>query len=279
MSRVLVVGAGVVGLSCAVRLAEAGDEVAVLARDLPAETCSAAAPALCYFSGTSEWAARTTVEFERLAGVPGTGVTMRWGTDIRHGTSSRAAAPVADTSKYLPWLTNRLTELGGTVTRQALSALPNTAPVVVHCSGLAARRLASDQTVRPVRGQVCVLDQVGLTEWWLDRSDPDHPCAVVPRDNDIVVGGTVEPGDWNRLPDTDTAERILRTATRLVPALAGARVRGHRVGLRPDRPTARLETETLGRTRIVHCYGHGDAGYALSWGCADEVVRLTRPTG
>ena len=46
MNRVTVVGAGVVGLSCAVRIAEVGLEVDVLARDLPRETTSAAAGGL-----------------------------------------------------------------------------------------------------------------------------------------------------------------------------------------------------------------------------------------
>ena len=48
MARVIVVGAGVVGLSCAVRLLEAGHRVDVLARDLPLETTSAVAAAIWY---------------------------------------------------------------------------------------------------------------------------------------------------------------------------------------------------------------------------------------
>ena len=48
MARVVVVGAGVIGLSCAVRLAEAGHRVDVLARDLPLETTSVVAAALWY---------------------------------------------------------------------------------------------------------------------------------------------------------------------------------------------------------------------------------------
>lgn len=284
MTRVLVVGAGVIGLSCAVRLAEAGYEVGVLARDLPAETSSAVAPALCLppprtTGQVDEWAAATRTELERLAAMPGTGVRMRHGTETHaDGAPVNGTAPIADTSEYLPWLAKRLDELGGTLTRHALSELPNSAPVVVHCSGLAARRLASDQTVRPVRGQVCVLEWTGLSEWWLDRTDPVRPISVVPREHDIVVGGTADDGDWNRLADPDTAREILTRAERLVPALAGARVLAHRAGLRPTRPTVRLEAERDGTGNlVVHCYGHGDFGFGTSWGCADEVVRLVQP--
>jgi D-amino-acid oxidase len=46
--RVIVVGAGVVGLTCAVRLLEAGLRVDVVARDLPRETTSAVAAAIWY---------------------------------------------------------------------------------------------------------------------------------------------------------------------------------------------------------------------------------------
>ena len=174
---------------------------------------------------------------------------------------------------YLDWLVGRLTELGGTITRMSLGGLAPTgeggADVVVECAGLGARLFAADQTVVPVRGQVVIVRQVGLREWWLD-TDSATPTYVVPRSSDIVVGGTEEHGEWSRTPDPDTARDILDRASALVPALRGAKVLQHKVGLRPARPSVRLER--VGD--VVHCYGHGGAGVTLSWGCADEVVSL-----
>jgi D-amino-acid oxidase len=70
------------------------------------------------------------------------------------------------------------------------------------------------------------------------------------------------------------AAAILERARVLVPALADAPVRAHRVGLRPARPTVRLDAESRDGRRVVHCYGHGGAGVTLSWGCAADVVAL-----
>jgi len=174
---------------------------------------------------------------------------------------------------YLPWLAAQVEWLGGTLTRMALSALPDHVDVVVNATGLGARRMAQDPSLTPVRGQVVYVEQVGVDRWWLDGT---VPLYVVPRRNDIVVGGTSDVGEWDRRVDAAVAARILARATELVPELAGARVLGHRVGLRPVRPEVRLEEERSagGPVRVVHCYGHGGAGVTLSWGCADEVVEL-----
>ena len=71
--RVIVVGAGVIGLSCAVRLAESGYDVAVLARDLPLETTSAVAAAIWYpylsapVDRVAAWSRASYEEFAKLA--------------------------------------------------------------------------------------------------------------------------------------------------------------------------------------------------------------------
>jgi D-amino-acid oxidase len=294
--RVVLVGAGVVGLSCAVRLLEAGHRVDVLARDLPLETTSSVAAAIWYpylafpQDRVTAWGKTAYAEFARLAEEGADGLVMRRGTELFHETTPDPwwldavpfldrvqprtpyvdawsfVTPVVDMPRYLDWLTHRVYDAGGTLTRMALARLPD-APLVVNCSGLGSRALAGDTSTTPVRGQVVVVEQFGLDEWWLDE---DGPTYVIPRTDDVVLGGTEEEGEWSRTPSPDIAADIVRRAADLVPDVASMKVLQHRVGLRPARPEVRLER--VGE--VVHCYGHGGAGVTLSWGCADEVLGL-----
>jgi D-amino-acid oxidase len=316
----------VVGLTCALRLAEAGHGVRVVARERLGATTSSVAAAMWFpyrafpFDRVLGWAQASYEEFVRLAAdEPGAGVVVRAGvdlqrhdgpepwwagavpdlarvTDVPEGFSFgwRFRTPVIDMSRYLPWLEGRLAERGVEPEPAHLDSLddldsvadlgaagPAGGGVVVNCAGLGAGALVPDPAVTPVRGQVVLVEQVGIDEWVVDDS-VGHPLTyIVPRMDDVVLGGTAEEGVASTDVDPRTAEAILRRATTLVPALAGARVVGHKVGLRPARPTVRLEAEVLGgdggrrpgRT-VVHCYGHGGAGVTLAWGCAAEVVDL-----
>jgi D-amino-acid oxidase len=188
---------------------------------------------------------------------------------------------------YLPWLVGRAAAAGATLDVRALAAADLADPadpaglgdLVVDCAGLGAHDLLPDPTVTPVRGQVVIVDQVGVDEWVSDDLDAHTLTYVVPRLDEVVVGGTAEEGAWGLEPDPAVAEAILARATVLVPALAGARVRAHRVGLRPARPAVRLESENREGRTVVHDYGHGGAGVTLSWGCADEVAALVAAAG
>jgi D-amino-acid oxidase len=302
MGRVIVVGAGVVGLTSAVRLLEAGHRVDVLARELPLETTSAVAAAI-WMPYTGEqpnvvrWARSAYDALTALAADDQSGVAVREGTELHRGPDAplpwwREAlphdagpdretrlpdgyasgwtmrVPVVEMPVHLRWLARRVVALGGTVTRMNLTRLPDVEGVlVVNASGIGAKHLAADSSVGPTRGQVVVVEQVGLDRWAVDD---DGPTYVVPRSNDIVLGGTAEPGVWDRTPSPDVAADIVRRAAELVPEIARATVLGHKVGLRPGRPAIRLER--VGD--VVHCYGHGGCGVTVSWGCADDVVAL-----
>lgn len=307
VQRVVVVGAGVVGLTCALRLLQAGHRVDVVARDLPLETTSVVAAALWYpyRAGPQErvsgWAATSREELVALAAADPdgerTGVRVVVGTEVLRAATPdpwwagavpdlsrptaadlpagfvdgyRFAAPVVEMPRYLRWLRREVLAAGGSLTRLALSSLPGSGPhaaLVVDCAGLGARLLAGDLAVTPVRGQVVRVARTGVDRWWLDGAGPTY---VVPRADDVVVGGTAEEGVWDRTPSPATAARLLERAEALVPGISAAPVLGHAVGLRPARPHVRLER--VGD--VVHCYGHGGAGVTLSWGCADEVAAL-----
>jgi D-amino-acid oxidase len=301
MPEAIVVGAGVVGLTAAIRLREAGVAADVVARDPPLATTSAVAAALWYpyralpRERVAAWSARGFEVLSALAATPGSGVRMRRGTEAvapgaedpwwraavpsfeRTPAGYRFAAPVADMSVHLPWLVARLEALGGSLAIETLATLDAAlarAPVVVDCSGLGARELAGDDGMLAVRGQIVRVEQTGVDEWYLDQSDPEHLLYVVPRERDVVLGGTAQEGDENRAADPATAAAIRARCAAAVPALRGARVLGEAVGLRPARPAVRLEAEARSSGTIVHCYGHGGAGVTLAWGCAEEVVAL-----
>jgi D-amino-acid oxidase len=190
----------------------------------------------------------------------------------------RLTVPVVDTSVHLPWLVEELAARGVAVDVRRLAALDDAdadADVVVDCAGLGAEQLAGDAGLVPVRGQVVLVQQVGVQEWLLDQTDPEQLTYVVPRERTVVLGGTAQVGRRDLAPDPATAEAVLERCRRLVPALASARVLEHRVGLRPTRPAVRLEAAVLPSGRpVVHDYGHGGAGVTLAWGCAEDVVAL-----
>ena len=293
--------------------------VVVVAREPPLETTSAVAGAVWFpylvapEDRCEQWGARTyEVLAELAASAPESGVVMRellvsgreplpelaWHGALRGFRRARpdelpadhvdgwlASVPVVETPRYLPWLAARLTSLGGSLEIvpagvESLAAAGRGGALVVHCSGLGARALAGDETMVAVRGQVVLVDNPGVARVVVVEDDPAGPTYVIPRRDDCVVGGTAETGEEGLVPDRATTEAILARATRLVPALAGARLRKVRVGLRPVRPEVRLELErSTARPPVDHCYGHGGAGFTLAWGCADEVVRLAAAVG
>jgi D-amino-acid oxidase len=187
----------------------------------------------------------------------------------------RYTAPVVTMPRYLAYLAERFQRAGGTITIgapvQALAALD--APLIVNCTGIGARDLVPDASVVPVRGQVVVVANPGLTEFYRAPADGPESVYVFPHDDVVVLGGTADEGAWELTPRKDAAERILRDCGAVFPGLADAPVITERVGLRPYRPEVRLEAEDLGDGRVLwHNYGHGGAGVTLSWGCARELV-------
>ena len=220
---------------------------------------------------------------DALDGLPSPQHARSWTPTIECAGWQWIRVPLAEMTTYLRSIEARVVRAGGSIERrravsigQACTAaqLLEIECAVVNCTGLGARSLVGDARLRPIRGQVVWIENPGLDTFIVDVDDPGGATYVVPRTRDCVLGGTAEVDDWNAAPNESTAKDILARCERLEPRVRGARVLAHKAGLRPGRDAVRLERVDDGGVPVVHNYGHGGAGVTLSWGCAEEVVRL-----
>lgn len=315
--EVIVIGAGVSGLSSALRLLEAGFRVRVIARDVSPRTTSDVAAAIWYIYAahpverTQPWGLTSLREFHSLldsgADCGLSLVRVRevfrqpvddpwWRDQVRYFARLNPAdlpsdyvdgfemdLPVIETTPYLAYLARRVQAAGGSIEQRAITHLRDVYAdqrLIVNCSGVWAGEVASDPAVFPIRGQVMrVARDDALLCGYMDDSDDALPIYIIPRSQDVVLGGTAQRGNWSLDVNPQDADSILERCARLLPAARHAAVLSQAVGLRPGRATVRLELEQVtdyAQCAVIHNYGHGGAGITLSWGCAGEVAHLAR---
>jgi D-amino-acid oxidase len=309
-SDAVVIGCGVMGLTTAVALVEAGLHITIYTEDLPEDTTSAAAGAMWgpYLveprERVFEWSRDTFAVLAQMATDPDTGVRMVAGIEASHQLCEepewshlvpgfrrcelaelppdfvdgfKFTAPLVDMPRYLRYLITRFEMHGGRVQRRtvhSLQELGGSGSVIVNCTGVGARTLVPDPAVRPVRGQLVVVDNPGIVEFFSEDSGPSPNLTYIyPHGDTVVLGGCAQEGDCRREPDPGVAHGILQRCARIDGRLARARIIDNRVGLRPTRFEVRVEEERRDGNRILHNYGHGGSGITMSWGCAREITK------
>lgn len=306
--RVTIVGGGVIGLTTAHELAVAGHDVTIIADADTARTVSATAAAI-WFPYRSERSAaideqlrHSLATFTALAAEPEAGVDLRYGRvlertsdlertwtalvpsameaqNLPDGVLSGVSAtlPVITMPLYLPWLRARAERHGVRIQRgevRSLADLADAADVVIVATGIrGGELLGGDESIHPIRGQIVRLGG-HLDEWVIDDDNPAGQTYVIPRRDEVIVGGTAVDGSWDTATHPDVEEAILDRATALVPALRDLPIVGRAAGLRPARPTIRVERVDGYPMEVIAAYGHGGAGVTLSWGTARAVTAL-----
>ncbi len=310
MARVTVVGAGVVGLTTALELTDAGHSVTCVADQAVGDSVSGVAGGLWFpyhvepRDRVLAWGSVALERFQSLARDPEAGVTIREGLMVEHGAADRwwteglstwreaaghelpatadrgvvATVPIVTMPVFLPWLETQCIAAGVAFVRRRvddLRELPG--DVVVLAAGLRSGELLGADgagTVLPSRGQVALLANPGIERWYVDDGHPGGMVYVLPHRDWVVCGGTDVEGTFDTVPDPVVHEGIVSRAREAVPELRDAEVLASRVGLRPVAPAVSLHRTTVEGREVVTNYGHGGAGVTLSWGCAVEVVRL-----
>lgn len=257
--EVLIIGAGVSGLTTGLELLRAGHAVRIWARELPPHTTSNVAAAVWYpyqafpVERVAAWGAAAYRRFQHLAREEGTGVAVLDLFDLRRQAGDdpewkdavdgfrRARrdelpagfvdgfvfpAPVIDTGVYMDYLLRTFTAEGGSVERRTVGDIEEAfahCPVVVNCAGLGARELVGDGDIHPLRGQVLRVRHNGYRRVLLDEgAGPEERVTyIVPRARDIVLGGTDDEGAVDTTPDDAVTHDILRRVAALEPAFAG----------------------------------------------------------
>ena len=308
----LVIGAGVQGLTAGVVLAEAGLQVRIRTADRPRDTTSAVAGAmwgpamLRPAERVLHWGTLSHAEFTSLARDSSSGVHLTTGRmaarfdlgdavppeaqlihDLRRCTPAdlpegfvsgyRATVPLIDMPTYLDYLVGRFQDAGGELAVSPVPSLAEAASessLVVNCTGVGAHELVGDPAVHPVRGQHVVVANPGVDEYFIELTTASEFAGYMPHGDRVVLGGIAVEHDWNQVPSPTVSQGILRRCAEVEPKLAGAQVLDEIVGLRPGRDAVRLDVEHFAGARIIHDYGHSGCGVSLSWGCAYEIAGL-----
>jgi D-amino-acid oxidase len=198
---VLILGCGISGLSCAIKLKEQGFErVRIVARDLPPNTTSDVAGGL-WFPYKAEpihrilgWSKTTFQELKRLQSeYPSAGITTTdfyqyfrkpvdyeawWSSavEVYHKLAPSelsngflggyyAQVLVAEPQTHLPFLMKYFEALGGTIERGVVETLKEIIAentIIVNCTGLDSKRLVSDTEMFSIRGQIVRVKNPGI---------------------------------------------------------------------------------------------------------------------
>jgi len=306
--NIAVIGAGISGMSSALKLVEAGNSVAVFAKAFSPNITSnrAAAFWLPYHIRNDKrginWCRKSYEVYKELATNPETGISIsqlikvvaddvplnevdRTWKDFMPADSYRslppdqllpgyiegdeAEVPLIETQIFLPWLQSELKRKGVLFHEQTITSFDELANHDLIIN-------CSGLGARALCNDEQLIPYRGQVALLSPKEglpiflDNEKPQYIVPRKDAIIIGGTYEENVFDEVTEPHTIEFLLQKAFAIYPELKEQTYLGSWAGLRPHRNDVRLEREN----NIIHNYGHGGSGFTLAFGCAEDVVKL-----
>lgn len=302
---VSVIGSGIIGLTSAIALQEAGFSVRLFAKERFNQSLSHKVGAVWFpysiepRQKVDRWAALSYTRYQKESGYAA-GVSMipflnayrelseeEWVEHLPPGTVREATVselpkgmekgliadvPLTEPPLYLPYLFDQFLNRGGSFELRTFSSLEEMASLdtlVVNCTGLGAKALCQDEDLHPMRGQILRAEKMDIPSF----ADPTQKGAlsyIIGRSGDSIIGGTDYDHDWNESEDPGDTELILgrlkNFGVKNQPEILEIVV-----GLRPKRSAVRFEFDP-DFPNVFHNYGHGGAGFTVAWGCALELA-------
>lgn len=255
--NVLVVGAGIIGLTTAITLHRNNVHADLLSKQDLLSTLSANSGAVWgpflseHDARTAPWSYETLRALEQEALIEGSAVSLVDGCGYqkesrmddawwvaRHPGAQESPhsipgyeigwdyhVPIVDMPQYLADLHGRLLRQGAELHHGDIRDFPYKERYdhIVMCTGLASADLFGDDALYPVRGQLVVVDNPGLTRFFAERGDGPDLTYILPQGDKVILGGTADSG-LDCIPEDSITTAILNRCTRIEPSLAQATI-------------------------------------------------------
>lgn len=310
MKSVTVIGCGIIGLTTAIKLQDAGFKVNMVAREPYNKTLSSKVGAIWFpfeihpKEKANKWATLTYEEYLKEAKT-GNGISFipfmtaydsesnnDWTLQLPEGSVRNALAeelpkgmksafisivPLAQPALYLPYLFSRFIKDGGDFKQQCITNLREASQLnalVINCTGLGAKDLCNDDELRPMRGQILRCEKTDIPSF-ADSTQKGALSYIINRSTDCVIGGTDYENDWNKKVEKSDTDLIMNRLLERELSQTPPKIIEEIVGLRPMRSAVRFEFDT-NFPNVFHNYIHGGAGFTVAWGCAIDIAEVLK---